>query len=1004
MPPSPPLFPLSSSSSSSSPSSSYSWLLLLCFTILLQWSVCSGDDSIPRRYSLFQPEDNIGGAALTDTSMLVWATRKGDSSPTLKNIPLCAVAQEVRSGCQPPFDVLEEFGREDDFFVTSGLYSQASDTLFIAGTNSLYLFSHPNTWKQLTSLPLTGHLFPDFVFELPSRGLALSVVTDADLDVLYYTPLEPAEEGFTNTIKTLVLPDHESTITSVTVIGESFVCIAYGNSKIEMYKVLDGSNSTIAFELFSSITLVSFKEDGAEESPYATLMEYDEENANLIVVGATSSKSWLFALEFEQMYRYPTIRILFSMEEHIGDAPYRYMELSSGLNETPSFMTLYSKAGKSFIALLVAQTTDDAFKLYGLSADTLTFSQQEVVGSTAEDSVVQFVVDGESEYLYIVTGTELFAFDVAADGFIINSKQSTPPTPTPSSNPNSPAPEVPEPSPPSAVHHEACHGGMVLDLWAAELFTDIPPMSNCSWTFLSNPSIKSPFFQVVISRLYLNRLTDILSIYAGSTIDEHKLLYNSRTALGSIQDPMQDSWATWTQEDSIVIHMVTSKKTTRYQAIQLDIYNGFCSEKDGQQILNEAPFPYNPSLPLIASNYDLDTAGTIPYRPGTSCRWVKAFSSVKSSEYDSDPQLNLVFFLFDLGEGDQLEVVDGSGSHFTFTKDYPPIPLTSSTMFRSIEFTSNIDARVGLGFTADILWDTCLPNVSLRSSKGTLTDGTREEQQYGRSLTCSWVISPVEAEAEGGYVDISFNWISIGPGDFLSLYDGDSADSPLLETYTNVTIVLPDSLRSSSHTVFIEFSTTGESLEWGRSEPVTFFGFSLEYTACGSVCRSCEPGLYYDKENLHCRHCPENEVTSSYGEMQCRTCLPTERFVDGIACEACPEGTFIDPEDNTCKERTYTCKPGFIEPMNDTIADCVSCPKGLISVNQTACVACEEGFRNVRNSCSLIPTPQNNDAIIVYVLVGISCLAVGGGIFGYVQYRKRKQGADGFGMYESVPL
>lgn len=114
------------------------------------------------------------------------------------------------------------------------------------------------------------------------------------------------------------------------------------------------------------------------------------------------------------------------------------------------------------------------------------------------------------------------------------------------------------------------------------------------------------------------------------------------------------------------------------------------------------------------------------------------------------------------------------------------------------------------------------------------------------------------------------------------------------------------------------------------------------------------------------------------------------RYCLGGACIDCPDGS-IAPLEGTFNCTVCPLEGGYYA-ANRT--NCTTCPLGLEPTPQRSGCRIPPGINLQTNYVSKLvslvpPKPENNFAVLMYCLVGISLLAVGGGIFAFVQWKRQ---------------
>jgi hypothetical protein len=120
-------------------------------------------------------------------------------------------------------------------------------------------------------------------------------------------------------------------------------------------------------------------------------------------------------------------------------------------------------------------------------------------------------------------------------------------------------------------------------------------------------------------------------------------------------------------------------------------------------------------------------------------------------------------------------------------------------------------------------------HTDITHPSGQFTDGSGPIEDYNPNTTASWLINPQNAEDSITSVTISFVEFDLGSGDYLRVYDGESAAAPLVGEFTGNT--LPSNITSTGNQFYITFETDGSN---------EGSGFKLEYLStwpnyCGGM-------------------------------------------------------------------------------------------------------------------------------------------------------------------------
>jgi hypothetical protein len=102
----------------------------------------------------------------------------------------------------------------------------------------------------------------------------------------------------------------------------------------------------------------------------------------------------------------------------------------------------------------------------------------------------------------------------------------------------------------------------------------------------------------------------------------------------------------------------------------------------------------------------------------------------------------------------------------------------------------------------------CNGQVTLTACPGTFDDGSGFSN-YANNSNCSWLIQPATATS----ITLSFSQFKLLTGDTVKVYNGNSAASPLLGSYTGATI--PASVSSTGGNMFVRFISNATGVDSG---------------------------------------------------------------------------------------------------------------------------------------------------------------------------------------------
>ncbi len=106
------------------------------------------------------------------------------------------------------------------------------------------------------------------------------------------------------------------------------------------------------------------------------------------------------------------------------------------------------------------------------------------------------------------------------------------------------------------------------------------------------------------------------------------------------------------------------------------------------------------------------------------------------------------------------------------------------------------------------------------SLSGSLTDDSGPAANYTNNMTASWLIQPQTAQDSVSYITISFVEFETATSDWLTIYDGPTAESPVLVALSGSEV--PEQVSSSDHQLLVTFVT---------DDTVPGKGWQLEFDA-----------------------------------------------------------------------------------------------------------------------------------------------------------------------------
>lgn len=123
----------------------------------------------------------------------------------------------------------------------------------------------------------------------------------------------------------------------------------------------------------------------------------------------------------------------------------------------------------------------------------------------------------------------------------------------------------------------------------------------------------------------------------------------------------------------------------------------------------------------------------------------------------------------------------------------------------------------------------CQGDKVLNSLDGTIGDGSGPHYDYQAGADCSWLIAP---EDSVNNITLEFIHFNTENSDILNIYDGASANAPLIGSYSGADI--PDDISSTGDRLFLSFASNGEGegfLIAYRSEVPVYCSGTTVFTA-----------------------------------------------------------------------------------------------------------------------------------------------------------------------------
>ena len=207
-----------------------------------------------------------------------------------------------------------------------------------------------------------------------------------------------------------------------------------------------------------------------------------------------------------------------------------------------------------------------------------------------------------------------------------------------------------------------------------------------------------------------------------------------------------------------------------------------------------------------------DGSGNENYSNFSNCSWL--------IQPDNADGITLEFSEFNLEQNDYLRIYDGSTNWSsligTYTGSTIPQTINSSSGSLYIEFSSD-DELNNTGWTANYtatISEHCFGTTNLTDASGSFSDGSGNSS-YRNNANCEWLIE-VEDNLKIILEFTEFNTESCC--DRVRVYDGNSSSANLLGEFAGTNI--PESIRSSSNSLFVRFTSDGS---------VTSSGWSANY-------------------------------------------------------------------------------------------------------------------------------------------------------------------------------
>jgi len=125
----------------------------------------------------------------------------------------------------------------------------------------------------------------------------------------------------------------------------------------------------------------------------------------------------------------------------------------------------------------------------------------------------------------------------------------------------------------------------------------------------------------------------------------------------------------------------------------------------------------------------------------------------------------------------------------------------------------------------------CEPDVTYTSTVGSFEDGSGPIENYDENVSCSWLIDTQTEQDSVEYISIEFVKMDTDPDDYVTFYDGETTDAPVLGSFSGTSLP-EDDIVATGNKVLVVFEADGDA--------VTASGWQVEYTShmavyCGSL-------------------------------------------------------------------------------------------------------------------------------------------------------------------------
>ncbi len=219
-----------------------------------------------------------------------------------------------------------------------------------------------------------------------------------------------------------------------------------------------------------------------------------------------------------------------------------------------------------------------------------------------------------------------------------------------------------------------------------------------------------------------------------------------------------------------------------------------------------------------------DGSGDEQYLNDIYCSWLISPDNAKKIVIETNE--------FDLDYNDKLYVYDGNSIDAPLIGTYslsntPPTSFSSSEGIGELYFvfeTNSSETNSGWSFNYKTYRENefCSHQL-LTETIGVISDGS-DSENYENNTFCSWLVIPETLTQE---IFLEFSELNLKNGDILNIYKGDTADAPLVHSFTEGDIV--DYLFIYSDKIYIEFLT--DNIENASGWELNYIS-AAEFTSC----------------------------------------------------------------------------------------------------------------------------------------------------------------------------